>query len=439
MKRFICFVVSVIIMLSGCICTEASNITASGSCGNNSSWSIDDSGTLMIFCDEGLASTNTSHWFTHRDIIKTISINGALTYIGENAFNGLYKTETITIPDNVADISYGAFADCMALKNLVLPADLENLDLTFSDGCIALTGLYISETNKSFCSDDGILYSKNKTVLYRYPPSRNADSFTVPNSVQIISANAFRDNQNLKTITLPQGLTIDKSQFRHTITVLTDDEKEPQHITHEYIIEIHNPTCFEEGYTTYKCRYCEDEYRDHYTEKLEHIAETDKAVAPNCIKTGLTQGSHCILCGTVLVEQKVLSLTPHNFSSNICTVCGYTLPQPAVVSEKSSAASITAYNPSKAVIKKITKIKKGFKLYWKKQSKVTGYQIQYANNKSFSKGKKTITIKGKNTTSKTVKGLKSKKTYYVRLRAYYTKNGKKNYGKWSSIKKIKTK
>ncbi len=72
---------------------------------------------------------------------------------------------------------------------------------------------------------------------------------------------------------------------------------------------------------------------------------------------------------------------------------------------------------------------------WKKVSGADGYQIQYARKRSF-KGKKSETAYGKSTTL----WLKSKKTYYVRVRAYKYGNIKyKVYGNWSTVKKVKTK
>lgn len=70
----------------------------------------------------------------------------------------------------------------------------------------------------------------------------------------------------------------------------------------------------------------------------------------------------------------------------------------------------------------------------KKVANAVSYQISYATNSKFKKAK-TTTFK----TSKTVKKLSSKKTYYVRARAYTTINGKKVYGAWSSVKKAKIK
>ena len=75
------------------------------------------------------------------------------------------------------------------------------------------------------------------------------------------------------------------------------------------------------------------------------------------------------------------------------------------------------------------------KATWKKLTNISGYQIQYAPNKKFKKAK-SKTVKS---TSVTIKKLKKKKTYFVRVRAYKLVDGKKVYGKWSVVKKVKIK
>lgn len=82
--------------------------------------------------------------------------------------------------------------------------------------------------------------------------------------------------------------------------------------------------------------------------------------------------------------------------------------------------------------------KKGMTVSWKKVSDISGYQLQYAQNKKFTKKRKTIFIK-KNIRKKKVSGLQRKKTYYIRVRAYKKVSGKNYYGKWSKVKKVKIK
>ena len=68
----------------------------------------------------------------------------------------------------------------------------------------------------------------------------------------------------------------------------------------------------------------------------------------------------------------------------------------------------------------------------------TGYQIQYATNKSF-KSAKTVSVTSYKTSSKTLTGLKKNTTYYVRVRTYKTVSGTKYYSNWSTAKNKKTK
>ena len=94
--------------------------------------------------------------------------------------------------------------------------------------------------------------------------------------------------------------------------------------------------------------------------------------------------------------------------------------------------------PKAAKLSKASALRGGFKATWKKVSPISGYQLQYATNSKFTKGKKTISV-SKSSTSKTVSKLKRRKTYYVRIRTYKTVSGKKYYSSWSSYKKVKTK
>lgn len=90
--------------------------------------------------------------------------------------------------------------------------------------------------------------------------------------------------------------------------------------------------------------------------------------------------------------------------------------------------------PNKAAISKLTKGKRNMKVRIKSQKKaaVSGYQIAYKYGKS-GKYKKVTTTK----LTKKIRKLKTKKYYYVKVRAYKKIDGKKYYGTYSKIKKIK--
>lgn len=96
--------------------------------------------------------------------------------------------------------------------------------------------------------------------------------------------------------------------------------------------------------------------------------------------------------------------------------------------------------PKKGKITKlIPKRKKRLGVRFSKDSKVSGYQVVTARNKSFSKSKKTINVGSYKRTGVNFSRLKAKSKYYVKVRAYKVVSGKKYYGPWSSIKAVKTK
>ena len=113
--------------------------------------------------------------------------------------------------------------------------------------------------------------------------------------------------------------------------------------------------------------------------------------------------------------------------------------QPTPAPTQPTAPAQAVKKPKSTSIKKAKGSKKAVALEWKKVSGVKGYQVQVATNKKFKKNKKTVNIKKQKTTKTTIKKLKAKKKYYVRVRTYKIVNGKKVYSSWSKVKSVKTK
>ena len=112
-----------------------------------------------------------------------------------------------------------------------------------------------------------------------------------------------------------------------------------------------------------------------------------------------------------------------------------------------TSATFKIVPPLVKSIKKPSRGKKKLTVRWKAMSKkqrkkyknvITGYQVRVATNSNFT-GAKYASAKGIKKTSKVVKGLKKKTTYYVQYRSYKTVGSATYYSKWSSTKKAKTK
>lgn len=106
---------------------------------------------------------------------------------------------------------------------------------------------------------------------------------------------------------------------------------------------------------------------------------------------------------------------------------------------KKASITLKVYvSPQKQSITSLKSSTKGmFTVQWNKDTKATGYQIQYATNKYFSDAK-TVTVSKNSAYSQTIKKLVKGKKYYVRVRAYKSAS-KKCYGEWSSTRTVKIK
>ncbi|MBQ3136832.1 MAG: fibronectin type III domain-containing protein [Clostridia bacterium] len=252
------------------------------------------------------------------------------------------------------------------------------------------------------------------------------------------------------------------------------------------------PTCTAKGTKTYTCTVCGvKKYQD--VAAAGHKATGYKTTKAATYKTKGLQVNKCTVCGVKLGEKilnmltlnkpsglkaTALSTTSIKFSWNkVAGAESYTLYYRAgsgkwkavnaknktnvtvkklktgttykfkVVavagSNKSKDSSIVSAStkPSTVTLKALrSKKKKEIIAEWKKISGVTGYEVQYSTSKKFTKKTtKTVTVKKQSTYKTIIKKLKSKKKYYVRVRAYKTVNKVKVYGAYSKVKNIKCK
>ena len=186
---------------------------------------------------------------------------------------------------------------------------------------------------------------------------------------------------------------------------------------HTYSKQVVLPTYDEQGYTIYTCEVCNYSYKDDFTDKLERPAEKP-------------------------TENPTTPINPPVSNSDLPSVAPSTstiTPNPSPTPNSATTAPKIVAKPKSASIKKVKAARKAISVIWKKVSGVKGYQVQVATDKKFKKNKKTVTIKKQKTTKTTVKKLKAKKKYYVRIRTYKIVNGKKVYSSWSKVKSVKTK
>lgn len=258
------------------------SILATGTAGENITWSLDGKGNLVI---SGSGEMTSASWSLYNGLIKKVTVEDGITNIcdnafysligptcsfltsvelpdtiteignaafqncselvdinipanvtsiGDDAFNYCRKLNNVNIPANVKSIGQHAFFMCSSLTTVILPDGLQSVGRGAFAGCGLRTvtipksvtsigsgenrpvssvfsgnnleEIIVDELNEMYCSEDGILYNKDKTILIKYPAAKKGKEFNVPSGVTTIDINAFAGTE-LETITMPDTVT----------------------------------------------------------------------------------------------------------------------------------------------------------------------------------------------------------------------------------------
>ena len=139
------------------------------------------------------AKTNTSY-----------TVPSSVVRIGEWAFSDCENLESISLPEGLTTIGAAAFVGC-GLKSITIPSSVVEIeDFSCGDN---LESINVSAGNKTYSSENGVLFNKNKTELLMYPRAKANSSYTVPGSVVRIDDDTFWRCYNLKEIIVSEGVS----------------------------------------------------------------------------------------------------------------------------------------------------------------------------------------------------------------------------------------
>ena len=145
-------------------------------------------------------------YFDYNSALTTILLPKSLTSIAKYAFYNCWGLRDITMPDSLVSIGENAFYCCLCLFTINIPKEVTTIASDAFSYCINTTTFNVNTENRHFCSQDGIIYNKDMSILYAYPKAREG-SFIVPATVTSIGKYAFDHCSNLIDIVIPNSVS----------------------------------------------------------------------------------------------------------------------------------------------------------------------------------------------------------------------------------------
>ena len=164
-------------------------------------------------------TTIEKYAFYYCNSLSSVVLSNSLTTIKEYAFGLCRSLPSITLPNSLETIEQFAFSDG-GLYSITIPASVTSIGMGAFRGIYNLANVVVEEGNTTYKSIDGALYNADATRLILCPGARSG-SFTIPNTVQIVSTYAFYGCMELTTVTIPNSVVSFEGYTFHNCKKLT--------------------------------------------------------------------------------------------------------------------------------------------------------------------------------------------------------------------------
>ena len=177
-------------------------ITASGNCGDNTTWTLLQNGELTIEGSGAIEDYNgNAPWIDYTSKITKVIIESGITRIGYQTFYGCSNLQSIVIGDDVASIGEMAFTLCTSLTDITIPDSVITIEDCAFSLCINLANITIGNSVTSI-GDSAFYGCKSLTDI------------EIPNGITTVSEDTFMDCTDLESVTLPDSITnIEENTF----------------------------------------------------------------------------------------------------------------------------------------------------------------------------------------------------------------------------------
>ena len=288
------------------IALDNSKVIASGTCGDNLTWKLTESGVLTINGTGDMSSSPS--WSSYSSRIYSVVISDGVTSVGERAFWYCSKISSVAIPSTVTRISDQAFVGCSSLSSIVIPESVISIgEGAFSEYdnlreiyipksvkyigarafgfCTNLISFEVADDNEYYCDVEGVLFSIDKTSLVSYPSGRTNADYAIPDGVTTIDKYSFSGCKYLSNVTVPESMSkIDANAFMYCTSL--------------EFIEIPDGITKIDDYAFFDCKNL-----------------TDICLPETLISIGNSAFSSCLSLTSITIPESVTSIGRYAFSS----------------------------------------------------------------------------------------------------------------------------
>ena len=324
---------------------------ASGTCGDDLTWTLDDYGTLTISGRGKMtdySNWDTPPWYDYEEDLKKVVIEPGATSIGNYAFYSMGEIQTIQIPEGITSIGDFGIAHCGKLQSLWLPDSVTTLGYQVFNSCKSVTEVRLSKNLKELpvnafghcagLTEITIPDGMETIGTQAFWNATGLVSVTIPGSVTTLGASAFKGCTALKYVTFKGDAPEFKanetsSNFQNVVATVyypvnnptwTESVRQNYGGTLTWVAGCTNghtevivpgiaPTCTEPGISDGKtCSACGAVLAAQIElDALGHAEIVDEGIAPTCTESGVTDGKHCQHCGEIFVVQEVIAALGH--------------------------------------------------------------------------------------------------------------------------------
>lgn len=218
---------------------DETEYVATGYCGDNIIWVLDNEGTLTISGTGKMWDGEYGYhsWNDYRSQIFKVVVEDGVTYIGGQAFGWCENLSDVQLPETVTGLGYDAFYSCSSLIEIKLPSKLKTIgqgafgwcealvtiDIPDSVTSIGKEAFYICNSLVSVSVPDGVTNIGNST----FEGCHNIRKIKIGSGVTSIGDYAFKDCFKLKNVTIPDGVVsirIAAFEYCESLEVITIPE-----------------------------------------------------------------------------------------------------------------------------------------------------------------------------------------------------------------------